>query len=170
LICSGEYLDYFLRTDAATRSAASMQIRFADLMLDTDRRELCRGTEPIDVEPQVFDLLVYLVQNRDRVVSRDDLIADIWGGRIVSDSTVTSRINAARKAIGDSGREQRLIRTVSRKGIRFIVDVDAPAVPRAPEPAAARSPGHLCGRRFSSARPRMACGSRMPGSERARRW
>lgn len=120
-----------------------MQFRFADLVLDTDRRELCRGAKPIDVEPQVFDLLVYLVQNRDRVVSRDDLIADIWGGRIVSDSTVTSRINAARKAIGDSGREQRLIRTISRKGIRFIADVDQPTVP-APEPAAIRSPGsHL---------------------------
>jgi len=128
-----------LRTGATIRSGASMQFRFADLLLDTDRRELCRGAEPIDVEPQVFDLLVYLVRNRDRVVSRDDLIADIWGGRIVSDSTVTSRINAARKAIGDSGREQRLIRTISRKGIRFIVDVDQPIVP-VPE----RSPGsHL---------------------------
>jgi DNA-binding winged helix-turn-helix (wHTH) protein/alpha-beta hydrolase superfamily lysophospholipase len=122
-----------------------MQFRFADLMLDTDRRELCRGAEPIDVEPQVFDLLVYLVQNRDRVVSRDDLIADIWGGRIVSDSTVTSRINAARKALGDTGREQRLIRTISRKGIRFVVDVDEPAVTPALEAAATRPsvPSHL---------------------------
>ena len=75
---------------------------------------------PIAVEPQVFDLLVYLVQNRDRVVSKDDLIASVWGGRIVSDSTLTSRINAARKAIGDSGEEQKLIRTIARKGFRFV--------------------------------------------------
>ena len=68
----------------------------------------------------MFDLLVYLVQNRDRVVSKDDLIASIWGGRIVSESTLTSRINAARTAVGDNGREQKLIRTIPRKGLRFI--------------------------------------------------
>ena len=89
-------------------------------MLDVDRRELRRGVEAISVEPQVFDLLVYLVQNRDRVVSKDDVIAAVWGGRIVSDSTLTSRINATRKAIGDSGEEQKLIRTVARKGFRFV--------------------------------------------------
>src|SRR5712691_364809 len=89
-------------------------------MLDVDRRELRRGSEPIAVEPQVFDLLVYLVQNRDRVVSKDDLIASVWGGRIVSDSTLTSRINAARKAVGDSGEDQKLIRTIARKGVRFV--------------------------------------------------
>jgi TolB-like protein/cytochrome c-type biogenesis protein CcmH/NrfG len=88
-----------------------------------ERRELRRGAELVAVEPQVFDLLVYLVQNRDRVVSKSDLIASVWGGRIVSDSTLTSRINAARKAIGDSGDEQRLIRTIARKGIRFIGEV-----------------------------------------------
>ncbi|HKH27191.1 MAG TPA: winged helix-turn-helix domain-containing protein, partial [Sphingomicrobium sp.] len=88
-----------------------------------DRRELRRGSELIPVEPQVFDVLVYLLQNRDRVVSKDDLIASVWGGRIVSDSTLTSRINAARKAIGDSGEEQRLIRTIARKGIRFVAEV-----------------------------------------------
>jgi len=71
----------------------------------------------------VFDLLVYLVENRDRVVSRDDLIASVWGGRIVSDSTLATRINAARKAIGDSGAAQKLIRTVARKGLRFVGDV-----------------------------------------------
>src|SRR5271169_3495498 len=97
-----------------------MKFLFADHTLDTDRRELRRGSEPIAVEPQVFDLLVYLVRNRERVVSKDDLIASVWGGRIVSDSTLTSRINAARKALGDSGGEQRLIRTVPRKGLRFV--------------------------------------------------
>jgi TolB-like protein/cytochrome c-type biogenesis protein CcmH/NrfG len=97
-----------------------MQFFFADQTLDTDRRELCRGPDRVALEPQVFDLLVYLLENHDRVVSKDDLIAAIWDGRIVSESTVTSRINAARKAIGDSGRDQKLIRTISRKGFRFI--------------------------------------------------
>jgi TolB-like protein len=97
-----------------------VQFLFADHTLDTDRRELRRGCEPIAVEPQVFDLLVYLVCNRDRVVTKDDLIGSVWGGRIVSDSTLTSRINAARKAVGDSGKDQRLIRTIARKGLRFV--------------------------------------------------
>jgi TolB-like protein/Tfp pilus assembly protein PilF len=93
---------------------------FADYVLDTDRHELHRGSTPIAVEPQVFDLLTYLVENRDRVVSKDELIASVWRGRIVSDSTLTSRINAARKAVGDSGEEQKLIRTIMRKGFRFV--------------------------------------------------
>jgi TolB-like protein/Tfp pilus assembly protein PilF len=100
-----------------------VQFLFDDHTLDADRRELRRGAERIAVEPQVFDLLVYLVQNRDRVVSKDDLIASVWRGRIVSDSTLTSRINAARKAIGDSGGDQKLIRTVPRKGLRFVATV-----------------------------------------------
>src|SRR5712691_6007572 len=109
-------------------------------MLDVDRRELRRGSEPIAVEPQVFDLLVYLVQNRDRVVSKDDLIASVWGGRIVSDSALTSRINAARKAVGDSGEDQKLIRTIARKGLRFVGPVrtqsngDEPANATGPSP------------------------------------
>jgi TolB-like protein len=100
-----------------------VQFLFDDHMLDDDLRELRRGHEPVAVEPQVFDLLIYLVQNRDRVVSKDDLIASVWGGRVVSDSTLTSRINAARKAVGDSGSEQKLIRTIARKGLRFVGDV-----------------------------------------------
>jgi TolB-like protein/cytochrome c-type biogenesis protein CcmH/NrfG len=100
-----------------------VQFLFADHTLDTDRRELRRGSERIAVEPQVFDLLVYLVQNRDRVVSKDDLIASVWAGRSVSDSTLTSRINAARKAVGDSGESQTLIRTIQRKGLRFVAEI-----------------------------------------------
>ena len=104
-----------------------MLFLFADHILDTGRRELRRGPESIEVEPQVLDLLIYLMQNRDRVVSKDDLIASVWGGRIVSDTTLTSRIYAARRAIGDSGREQKLIRTIARKGMRFIGEVCAQA-------------------------------------------
>jgi len=93
---------------------------FGEHRLDADRRELRQGGARIALEPQVFDVLLYLVRNRDRVVTKDDLLAAVWGGRIVSESTLASRINAARKAIGDSGEAQRLIRTVARKGIRFI--------------------------------------------------
>jgi TolB-like protein/Tfp pilus assembly protein PilF len=100
-----------------------VQFLFDDHTLDVRRRELRKGSEQVAVEPQVFDLLVYLVENRDRVVTKDDLIASIWGGRIVSESTLTSRINAARKAVNDSGDTQRLIRTVARKGLRFVGDV-----------------------------------------------
>ena len=80
-----------------------MQFIFDNHRLDTERRELHRGLERVAVEPQVFDLLIYLLQNRDRIVSKDDLFASVWGGRVVSESTLTSRINAARKALGDSG-------------------------------------------------------------------
>ena len=78
---------------------------------------------PSPIGPQVFDLLVYLVQNREHVVSKDDLLEAVWSGRIVSESTLTSHINAVRKAIGDSGEEQRLVRTIARKGFRFVGDV-----------------------------------------------
>ena len=108
-----------------------MEFRFDNQILDASRRELRRGADLVAVEPQVFDLLVYLVQNRDRVVSKDDLIAAVWGGRIVSDSTLDSRINAARKALGDSGEQQRLIRTFARKGVRFVCAVNEASTPRA---------------------------------------
>jgi TolB-like protein/cytochrome c-type biogenesis protein CcmH/NrfG len=100
-----------------------MILSFADCEIDVERRELRRAGTPVHVEPQVFDLLVYLAQNRERVISKDDLIASVWDGRIVSDSTLTSRINAARKAIGDSGAGQKMIRTVPRKGLRFVGEV-----------------------------------------------
>src|SRR6202043_630464 len=93
---------------------------FGDCEINLERRELWRAKRAVHVEPQVFDLLVYLVQNRDRVVSKDDLIASVWKGRIVSESTLTSRINATRTAVGDNGKDQKLIRTVARKGLRFV--------------------------------------------------
>jgi TolB-like protein/Flp pilus assembly protein TadD len=102
---------------------ASLRYLFNDFALDTERRELRRGTDLVFVEPQVLDLLIHLVRNRDRVVSKDDLIASIWHGRIVSESVLYNRINAARSAIGDSGEQQRLIKTLPRKGVRFIAPV-----------------------------------------------
>jgi TolB-like protein/Flp pilus assembly protein TadD len=94
--------------------------RFEDFVLDANRRELRRGDGFVAVEPQVFDLLELLIRTRERVVSRDDLLAAVWKGRIVSDATLSSRVNSARAAIGDNGEEQRLIRTLPRKGVRFV--------------------------------------------------
>jgi TolB-like protein/Flp pilus assembly protein TadD len=93
---------------------------FEEYSFDTDRRELHRENGIIPVAPQVFDLLEYLIRNRERVVSKDDLIKAIWDGRIVSDAALTTRINAARSVIGDSGEDQRLIRTLPRRGFRFV--------------------------------------------------
>lgn len=93
---------------------------FEDQVLDVARRELSRSGAVAPVEPRVFDLLVYLIENRDRVVSKDDLIAHVWSGRIISDSALTGAMNAARQAVGDNGRDQRLIRTVPSKGFRFV--------------------------------------------------
>jgi TolB-like protein len=112
-----------------------MTLSFGNCEIDVERRELRRANVPVHVEPQVFDLLIYLVRNRDRVVSKDDLIASVWGGRIVSDSTLTSRINAARTAIGDSGGGQKLIRTIARKGLRFVGAVRAQSTDDEPAPA-----------------------------------
>ena len=110
---------------------------FDNFALDCERRELRADGAPVSIEPQVFDLLVYLIENRGRVVSKDDLIASVWGGRIVSESTVDSRINAVRKAIGDSGKEQRLIRTSARKGFRFVGDIQEERQPAVDEIASA---------------------------------
>jgi DNA-binding winged helix-turn-helix (wHTH) protein len=116
--------------------------RFADMVLDPQRRELRCGSGLVAIEPRVFDLLEFLIRNRDRVCSRDDLIAAVWHGRIVSESAIAARINAARRAVGDSGEQQRLIRTVARRGFRFVGDVAeetaahghaAPAAMRAPQ-------------------------------------
>jgi TolB-like protein len=100
-----------------------VKFAFGDHVLDPDRRELVRGAETIALGPQVFDLLLHLVRNREHVVTKDNLIDAVWGGRIVSESTLTSHINAVRKAIGDTGEEQRLVRTVARKGYRFVGEV-----------------------------------------------
>jgi TolB-like protein/cytochrome c-type biogenesis protein CcmH/NrfG len=121
----------------------SVAIHFEDFVLDPERRELRRADTLVALEPQVFDLLLYLVRNRERVLTRDNILDAIWNGRVVSESTLTSRINAARRAVGDTGEEQRLIRTVARKGVRFVGEVtelSAMAIPAVTDPAPAGLP------------------------------
>lgn len=100
-----------------------LRYQFEDCVLNTDRRELRRGESLVAVEPQVFDLLTYLIRNRERVVSKDEMLATVWHGRIVSESALFNRINAVRSAIGDTGETQRLIKTLPRRGLRFIAEV-----------------------------------------------
>jgi TolB-like protein/cytochrome c-type biogenesis protein CcmH/NrfG len=111
-----------------------LRFLFEDQVLDAERRELACAGESVALEPQVFDVLLYLLEHRDRVVGKDELFDKVWDGRIVSESTLTSRINAVRRAIRDTGKDQRLLRTVARKGFRFVGDVrvDRPAASPAP--------------------------------------
>ena len=98
----------------------SLRYLFEDYTFDTDRRELHRGADAVPITPQVFDLLEYLIRNRERVVSKDDLISAVWNGRIVSDAALTTRLMQLVSAIGDKGENQRLIKTLPRKGFRFV--------------------------------------------------
>ncbi len=109
-----------------------MIYRFGTFSVDTERLELTSDGEAISVQPQVFALLVFLIENRDRVVSKDETIEGVWDGRIVSDGTLNARINAARTALGDSGDEQRAIRTFPRRGFRFILELDGEGVAKPP--------------------------------------
>lgn len=113
---------------------------FGDCELDLAAFELRRGGEVCPVEPQVFELLAFLARNPGRLVTKDELIAEVWGGRIVSDAALASRIKSARRAIGDDGAQQRLIRTVHGRGIRFLGDVAGAPEP-APSAEAAALPG-----------------------------
>jgi DNA-binding winged helix-turn-helix (wHTH) protein len=100
-----------------------MRYAFEGCVVDTDAFELHRDGEPVDVEPQVFDVLLHLLRHRDRLVTRDELLDEVWGDRFVSASALNSRLKAARRAIGDDGRAQRLIRTVHGRGYRFVAPV-----------------------------------------------
>ena len=100
-----------------------MRYAFADCELDTESFRLSRGGAPVPVEPQVFDLLKLLAENAGRLVSRDQLTEVVWGGRIVSEATIAARINAARRAVGDSGKDQAVIRTIPRRGLELVVPV-----------------------------------------------
>src|SRR3954447_8804014 len=113
----------------------SLRYLFEEYAFDTDLRELYRGAHVVTVAPQVFDLLDYLIRNRERVVSKDDLINAIWNGRVVTEAALTTRLNVARTVIGDSGEDQRLIKTLSRKGFRFVgpvLEMQEPAGAAAP--------------------------------------
>ena len=125
-----------IRTESGLSGRPEMVLAFGDCRLDIARRELRRGGEIVSLEPKAFDLLAFLVQHRDRVVSKDDLLQEVWGGRIVSESALTTRINAVRRALGDNGTAQLLVRTFTRKGIRFIGEVT-----ELPDPAAV-GPSH----------------------------
>ena len=100
-----------------------MIYKFNQFTLDTDSLELKQGAELVEVEPQVFSLLACLIKNRDRVVTKDELIDVVWDGRIVSDGALNSRINSARRALGDDGKTQAVIKTFPRRGFRFIVEI-----------------------------------------------
>src|SRR5258707_8629469 len=114
---------------AATQGIGSLRYLFEEYTFDTNLRELHRGAEVVSVTPQVFDLLEYLIRNRQRLVSKDDLINAVWNGRVVSDAALTTRLNAARSAIGDTGEKQRLIKTLPRKGFRFVGTVQEAQMP-----------------------------------------
>lgn len=102
-----------------------MKYVFDTCALEVGTRRLTRDGEERHVEPQVFDLILHLVESRGRIVPKDELVARVWKGRAVSDATIASRLNAARRVLGDDGRAQRIIATVSRQGVRFVADVTA---------------------------------------------
>jgi DNA-binding winged helix-turn-helix (wHTH) protein len=110
-----------------------MILRFGDYELDEGRYQLRRGGVPCHLEPQVFEVLAHLVRNRGRVATKAELLDEIWGSRFVSESALTSRVKAARRAVGDSGREQRVIRTVHGRGYEFL----PPVQPQAGDPSSA---------------------------------
>ena len=110
---------FFLSYDSTTGGGycfrrTGVVLAFGEYRLSIERRELRRGPDIVDLEPKAFDLLAFLVLHRDRVVTKDDLLAGVWGGRIVSESALTTRINAVRRALGDDGTAQRLVRTLTR--------------------------------------------------------
>jgi TolB-like protein/Tfp pilus assembly protein PilF len=127
-----------------------LDFRFADFEIDVARHELRRAGAVVHIEPQVFDLIVHLVKNRERIVSKDELIEAIWQGRIISEAALSSRISAARRALGDSGNDQSLIRTLHKRGFRFVGDVEevaaaaaVAAAEAAPAPPAAKDAPQL---------------------------
>src|SRR5262245_633512 len=110
-----------------------MRYVFGEYTLNTQLYELCHADRPCKLEPQVFNVLAYLLQHRDRVVTKDELLDQLWPNQFISEVTLHHRVMAARKAIGDSGREQRYIKTVHGRGYRFIADVTL-AEPSPPTP------------------------------------
>src|SRR5215470_4967498 len=102
-----------------------LQYQFSDFEIDLSQHELRRLGQAVHIEPQVFDLIVHLVRNHERIVSKDELIETIWNGRIISEAALSSRINGARRALGDNGNDQAMIRTLHKRGFRFVGDVQS---------------------------------------------
>ncbi len=114
-----------------------MKFTFADCVLDAESYSLARNGQPVAVEPQVFDLLLLLARNAGRLVTKDQIVEEIWNGRIVSEATISARVNAARTAIGDNGKDQKVIRTVTRRGLELIIPVTTDAEERPAPPSKA---------------------------------
>ena len=139
-----------------------MRYRFGDYALDPQNYELSKNGVAVALEPQVFSLILLLIENRERVVTKDELIDTVWNGRIVSEATLSSRVSAARRAIGDSGATQTVIRTIPRRGFRFVAPVDADAahpnllLRRQPQPRAFDSVRHPTVPNFPMRRPAAA--------------
>jgi TolB-like protein len=120
---------------------------FGDFRLDPDRFQLSRGGQPVRLEPQVLSMLIHLVRNRDRMVTKDEIVAAVWQGQAVSDASISSRIRSVRQAVGDDGARQAVIRTVHGRGFRFVAEAAAlPPVHAASERAVPQSPDHPGGR------------------------
>ncbi|MEM9032980.1 MAG: winged helix-turn-helix domain-containing protein [Actinomycetota bacterium] len=119
-----------------------MAVRFGDCEIDVDRWELRRDGELVPLEPRAMSILVHVLRHRDRVVTKEELLDEVWGDRFVGESALTSQIKSIRKAVGDSGREQRVLRTVHGQGYMFVADVEESAgaaevpAPAAPSPSA----------------------------------
>ena len=147
--------------------------RFDDFVLDTHRYELRRGDAVIRVEPQVFDVLTQLVRNHDRFVTKEELFDSVWGGRFVGEAALTSRIKAARRALGDDGESQRYIRTVRGRGYQFVgtiaADTPSPVVEPPPEAPAPRQHIAFC-RAADGVRLAYAVAGEGPPLVRAANW
>ena len=134
-----------------------MDFRFADFEIDTARHELRRAGAIVHIEPQVFDLLVHLVRNRDRIVTKDELVDAIWQGRIISDAALSSRISAARRALGDTGNDQSFIRTLHKRGFRFVgaveEDSSAPSAGAGDQPPSTPAAAHEAAKLVPDAEP-----------------
>ena len=100
-----------------------MKYQIAEFLIDTARYRISSGDAPIPAEPKVFDLLVYLIRHRDRVVTREELFREVWDGREVSDATLSNHVKSARKILGDSGELQKTILTIRGRGYQFIAPV-----------------------------------------------
>ncbi len=122
-----------------------MHYRFKNLVLDTARFSLVEGDQKVEIEPQVLRFLIYLIENRERVVSRDELLDKMFGQRVVTDNALTVRIRAARRAVGDTGREQRVIATIQGQGYRFVSKVEV-----TPSAAAAQADAVIAGNHTSA--------------------